>query len=333
MAKITVVVPIYNTAATLQRCVNSVLAQTFEDFELILINDGSKDNSDELCRKYAENDSRIRYIFQENRGLSAVRNRGIDLSQSEYICFLDSDDYIDNGCLEFMLSRAQKTTADIVLCSYFIENNAKATPIEVTEAVLSKENINSYIVDLKAKNVFDPAWNKLYRLAFLKSSGVRMPEGEYFEDTAFNLNLLKFNPKICVYNRCFYHYVMNVGSITHRYNPQKLETLKERARLLKSATKGIDKYCDFYFIKSVFSAFIDMFLSLEKAEIFKTIASEISKQEFICAAKNAYYSGLTSKLIIKAAQSGSLKTVYNFCRLSYLLKYKMQSLFLKVKGK
>ncbi len=96
---ISVIVPVYNAESTLQRCVDSILAQTFEDFELILINDGSKDQSGDICDEYAAKDSRVKVIHKPNGGVSSARNAGLRIAHGEYIAFIDSDDYIDNDYL------------------------------------------------------------------------------------------------------------------------------------------------------------------------------------------------------------------------------------------
>ncbi|MBR2043895.1 MAG: glycosyltransferase family 2 protein [Clostridia bacterium] len=333
MCKISVVVPVYNCERTISKCLSSILNQDFKDFELIIINDGSPDNSEEICNLFASRDDRIRYIRRENGGLAAVRNLGLSEAKGEYICFVDSDDYIEKNALSFMLGVAERENSDIVLCGYFIENGKRVESNFSLPKTLNRENINSAIVELKAKNLIDPAWNKLYKTSFLKNAAVKFPVGEYYEDTYYNLKLLRFFPKITVIKECFYHYVLQMGSITRRYNKEKLATIKSRARLLKECTSGVEPYCDFYFIKCVFSAIADMFFSLSKMEIKENIKAEISSDEFIKAAENARFSGLSSKLIILAAKSKSVNFVYLFCRCSFILKYKMQKLFSVVKNK
>lgn len=333
MCKISVVVPVYNCEKTLSECLKSILNQTFNDFELIIVNDGSPDGSDAVCREFAEKDTRIKYIRRENGGLASVRNLGLSEAKGEYLCFVDSDDYIDKDALEFMYGTAEKNQSDIVLCGYFIENGKSCEKNNCRNAELGGTDLNSYMVELKSKNLIDPAWNKLYRLSFLKKTGVLFPVGEYYEDTYFNLRLLEFGPKVSIRTECFYHYVLQMGSITRRYNKEKLATIKDRARLLKSSTRGIGPYCDFYFVKCVFSSFIDMFFSLSKKEIKEYIKQEITTQEFIDAANNAEFSGISSKAIISTAKSKSVCRVYLFCKLSYILKYRMQKIFSAVKNK
>lgn len=333
MCKISVVVPVYKCEATLEKCLESVLNQSFKDFELIIINDGSPDNSDGICRRFAQKDSRIKYIRRENGGVASVRNLGLETAKGEYLCYIDSDDYIEEETLSFMYKVACEENSDIVICGYFIENGKSRLANYCKSVTVSGDEINSCIVELKSKNLIDANCNKLYRLSFLRESGVRYPLGEYYEDTYFNLKLLEHKPKISVKEECFYHYVFNMGSITRRYNENKLAAIKERARLLKGVTRGVDAYCDFYFIKSVFSSFMDMFLSLPKKQIKEYIKQEITAEEFINAASNAEFSGVTAKLIISTARSKSVIGVYLFCLFSYLLKYKMQKIFSRVKNK
>lgn len=331
MCKISVVVPVYKTENTVEKCVNSILSQTFSDFELLLINDGSSDNCDEICKRISETDCRIKYIKKENGGLSSVRNLGIDMAKGDFIFFCDSDDYVDAGCLEFMYKNAVGTLADIVICGYVMENGKSISYISADSCLLDYESINSHIIELKSKNIIDPAWNKLYRRDFLLKTGVKMPVGKFYEDSCFNLNLLRYRPIISVCSECFYHYVLHMGSITRRYNPEKIETIKDVARLLKSVTSGVDEFCDFYFIKMVYSSIIDMFLSCKRKEIIEKINAEISTDEFVLKAENASAGGMLNKIIIKSAGSGNANIVYLFCFGSYILKYKMQRLFMKVR--
>ncbi len=332
MCMISVIVPIYKTEKTLERCINSILAQSLKDFELVLINDGSPDNSEQICKKFAAEDKRIRYILKENGGLSSVRNLGIEEAKGDYIAFVDSDDYIEPDMLEYMHSIALRDNCEIVMCGYKIENGKTVVDNFCNDMILDCKNINENMVELKSKNLIDCAWNKLYNRDFLIKTGVKMPVGETYEDTAFNLELLKHKPRISVTSKCFYHYVQNMGSITKKYDPKKLETMKKRARMLLEVTEGIEPYCGFFYVKSVFSSIIDMFLSCGRAEIMNIIACEINDSEFKKAAEVAEFGGALNSQIIKAARSGSAKSVYRFCKLSYLLKYKMNKLFMRVKS-
>lgn len=322
MAEISIIIPVFNCEDSVAACVDSVTNQTFKDIEIILINDGSTDQSDTICRKLAEEDNRIIYYSRENFGLAATRNFGISVAGSKFICFADSDDYLEETALEFMHKKALSTTADIVLCGYYLQSRFVFKSVKTEDLILNSDNINQHLAELKDKNLIDPVWNKLYKSEFLKNSGVLMPEGEIFEDTYFNLSLLEHNPKIVVLGKCFYHYLTNIGSITRRYNREKLQILKARAQLLRMVSNGIGEYCDYYYIKSVFSAFIDMFISLDNKEILNAIADEIKIDDFKSAAQNADYNSLFAKAVIGIAKSYNSSLIFAFCKLCYFFKYK-----------
>jgi len=329
MPKISVIVPIYNTAKYLRTCIDSVLSQSFGDFELILVNDGSPDESEEICKSYF--DSRVKYYYKENGGLSSARNFGLDKALGEYIVFIDSDDYIDKDCLEYLVEKIEEKKADIVLCGFYLQSGESAIPVIAKSGLFAGEEINKAIVELKSKNLIDTSCNKIYRASFLRENNLIFPEGEIFEDTCFNLTALSFKPLIFVSDKCFYHYVQHKGSVTKSYNEKKLETMKLRANLLKSVTSGVDSYCDYYYIKCVFSAIIDGFLSLPKSEIKSVISKEISDNSFIEKANSAKFSGINAKAVCFVAKSGKVNLVFLFCKFTYILKYKFQKLFLRVK--
>ena len=328
--KISVIVPVFNGEKTLRRSLDSILAQSFRDFELLLIDDGSTDKSGEICELYESKDNRVRYIKKENGGPSSVRNLGIKEAKGGYIAFADSDDYMDEGAFEFMYEKALETAADMVVCGFFTELGNTVQKVFCEEMTIEGE-YGEKIIPLKSKDLLDAPWNKLYKTEFLKKTGVEMPLGEIFEDTAFHLELLKHSPKIAVYSKCFYHYVQNMGSVTKKYNPEKLELIKKRAKQLKEVTTGIDSYCDFYYIKSIFSSFIDMFLSCEKRKIKDLIKEEIAENDFKNAVQNADFCGRYNKVIIKVAKSGNYRKIYNFSKVCFFLKYKLRKLFLKVR--
>lgn len=201
---ISVVVPIYNRESTLRRCVDSVLRQTYENIEVILVNDGSSDNSENICREYAKTDSRVQVISKENGGLSSARNAGIDKSRGEYIFFLDSDDWIDPDTLEALLKAALREDADVTnCCLYFnypdsteysraseekhIVNDTKALIKWMLEGGI---DANSACGKLIKKSVFenlrfdescdfceDDEFS--FRMALIVNSYVRIPDAKY----------------------------------------------------------------------------------------------------------------------------------------------------------
>ena len=116
---ITIIVPVYNSEKTLHRCVDSILDQTYQNFEILLINDGSKDHSGDICDEYAKSDTRVRVFHKENKGVSAARNTGLDNAKGAWVSFVDSDDWISSEYLNVLYKEAIVTNADVVTCDFF----------------------------------------------------------------------------------------------------------------------------------------------------------------------------------------------------------------------
>ncbi|SHJ33534.1 glycosyltransferase [Pseudobutyrivibrio xylanivorans] len=209
--KISVIVPIYNAKNELERCINSLLNQTYRDLEIILINDGSTDGSDIICDNYKNVDSRVRVIHQENRGLSGARNAGLDASTGSYIFFVDSDDYLEADTLDKLMKHLIECKADVAACG-FVQvfdtlpdepfTNVKPGIWSGREAVMQMMSNN---------NLCTTAWNKLYKSELWKD--IRFPEGRLHEDEATTYKVL-YKSKIVTYMPdCFYKYYQRDNSI------------------------------------------------------------------------------------------------------------------------
>lgn len=331
MFKISVIVPVYNAEKYLYTCLDSLVSQSFKGFEVLLIDDGSMDSSGDICQIYSKKYDFIRYIKRENSGAAATRNFGMSIAQGDYFCFVDSDDYIDVDALEYMYNKAIETDADILMCGYLMQNKKSVSEIKADIGIYKGKEINSRMAEIKSKNLIDSPCNKLYRADFVKNTGVLMPENETFEDTDFNLRLITHNPTFVISDKCFYHYMLHMGSVTRHYNPKKLEIIKKRALLLSECTEGIENYCDFYYIKSVYSSIIDMFLSCKAKKIKSVIKKECADPVFRQKAENCEAKGRGATLIKSTAMSFSVNKIYWFCLFCYVLKYKLQRLFLKVR--
>lgn len=226
MHGISVIIPVYNAENTLHKCLDSIQAQTYHDFKVILINDGSKDKSREICETYCEKDERFKLINQENAGPAKARNRGIDEADSKYLAFVDSDDYIEPDMFEKLYTAAEVSFADITICGYYVENedgsmrkcSFKYHPGIYHGAELKKIALEA--IDIGVSGNIPPY------------SSIRLVKRECMENPR-----LRFNPDIyrsedyLIWNSLFskiqclclitdehlYHYVQNDCSITHRY--------------------------------------------------------------------------------------------------------------------
>lgn len=192
MFKVSVIIPVYNTEKYLKACLESVVHQTLQELEILLINDGSTDSSLEIMEYYqGQYPERIRVITKENGGQATARNLALPLCTGEYIGFVDSDDYIEPEMYEKMYNRALETDADYVECDYVnVRINEKGEQVRIADY---GSRVREYT---SRKDMFlDPMlapWNKLYRAELLQKSGVTFPEGLIYEDTAFCLKALSF---------------------------------------------------------------------------------------------------------------------------------------------
>ncbi|WP_066633812.1 glycosyltransferase [Desulfolucanica intricata] len=213
---ISIVVPVYNVEQYLDRCVNSLINQTFKDIEIILVDDGSTDNSPKLCDEYARQDNRIKVIHKKNGGLSDSRNMGIHYAKGEYILFVDSDDYIENDTCEKFANIVSEQEVDIV-----IGGAKKITSSEVKKMLPSTSLYNSVLSgsdylkhELKHNCAKMAACLNLYRRKFLLENNLFFKIGLLHEDEQWTPRVFLAASKVLVSDNCFYNYVIREDSIT-----------------------------------------------------------------------------------------------------------------------
>lgn len=212
MPLISVIVPVYNVEKYLGKCLDSILDQTFEDFEVLLIDDGSSDRSGEICRRYEEKDERVRYIQKENGGAGQARNYGVNLARGKYISFVDSDDYIDAHMLGVLYENITKSGADVASCGVYNVFQQKRIPqYDKIETFLSPAEEAFGLLLLGEKIPGSPC-NKLYRSWIFQK--VRFPVGIFYEDVAFHTDLMQEIKNIYVDTTPLYYYVHRQNSIT-----------------------------------------------------------------------------------------------------------------------
>lgn len=213
-AEVSIIVPVYNVEEYIGKCIESILNQTYRNFELILINDGTKDHSLEICKKYKK-DCRVRIISQPNQGLSAARNRGIHVARGKYLLFVDSDDYIAPRMLEELYNAIIIEDADIAQCGFIkvmenLELKEERYKGCITKKVIYgddwfKEYERNYLI-------FTVAWNKLYRKHLFDK--IRYPKGKLNEDEYVVFPLFCTARKIVVLNQGLYYYVQRESGLS-----------------------------------------------------------------------------------------------------------------------
>ena len=260
MAKISVIIPVYNVENYIGRCLDSILAQTHSNFDIILINDGSTDNSGRICDEYAKKDSRINVLHQHNQGVAVARNVGLDWifnnSDSEWFAFIDSDDWVNPSYLQFLLEACLNNNSFISICNYERKDkyesmdsySCSTTDLWLTEDFFIENHCAAVV-----------PWGKLYKKELFKD--IRYPVGKIHEDEFVTYKILFQYERTPVINEKLYNYFINKNGIVHSYwNPARMyvfEAIDERIEFFKSRNMDklyrwqVNKYitylCNYYF--------------------------------------------------------------------------------------
>lgn len=210
MIKVSVVVPVYNTGKYLEKCLDSLVNQTLAELELVVVDDGSTDNSPEIIRRYAEQyPARVRAFRQENGGQAVARNAGIRECRGEYIGFMDSDDYVEKEMFERLYLAAVRENADLAECTYrYVKAEGdRELPLKPYGSVRNyRDNRDMF------RNPLVSPWNKLYRAELLRKDIAYFPEGRIYEDTAFFIKLIPYVKKSVLVEEPFVTHILREGS-------------------------------------------------------------------------------------------------------------------------
>lgn len=215
---VSIVIPVYNAATHLARCIETARRQTYRNLEILLVNDGSKDTSGAICQMYARVDARIRVTNRENSGVSATRNCGLRQATGKYIQFLDSDDYLPRNATQLLVTRAESTCSDLVIAEYYRacgDTLSRHGFLRRTD-VMDQTEFARELMDEPASFYYGVLWNKLYRADIIRSQGIECSEElEWSEDFLFNLEYIRYAQRFCALQSPVYYYVKNPDSITH----------------------------------------------------------------------------------------------------------------------
>ena len=213
MAEVSIIVPVYQVEKYIRQCVDSILAQTFTDFELILVDDGSKDQSGQICDEYARMDERVRVIHKDNGGAADTRNRGVDQAVGNYLMFVDSDDYIAPTMVECLYRNIVSQNADIAACNYlylFDNDRKKDFVTNVKSEILSGTEVFYYRKNERNYGFWTVVWNKLIKKETV--GRVRFRSGKYYEDEFWANEIYQMDIKIVTISDCLYYYRQHENS-------------------------------------------------------------------------------------------------------------------------
>lgn len=315
--QISVIIPIFNVEKFLPRCLDSVLAQTFKNFEVICVNDGSPDDCDKILEEYAAKDDRIKIVNQRNQGLSMARNNGFKIANGEYIYFLDSDDFIHPKLLECAYGLAIKHNADLVSFDY-MKNTTNQTTYEDKQELSDISNIDFFLTEEpllfwrktgKYRLSFN-VWTKFYKKDLIK--GFSFIPKIHYEDYPFTCSILSEKPRCVITNLKLYYYTCNPDSISNqKINPQQIKDYHSGINYIYDVYNKPELTKELAFLKKNFIPNIlkQQLTKCKKAEksiqpqMYETFAAELRdlhNKHLICWQGHNIFRYLTYKrLIIK----------------------------------
>lgn len=297
MTKVSVIVPVYNTEKYLRKCLDSLINQTLKDIEIIIVNDGSPDNSQKIIDEYSNKYSHIIKAYKkENGGLSDARNYGIKKASGDYIGFIDSDDFAEKNMFEELYLKAVSQNFDMVVCDikYIFDSNSNIVSSLVNDDVFTLDDKKRQMI-----NIYPAVWNKIYKKDLFKK--IHFKKNVWYEDVDFLYRLFPFLKKIGVVKKALVNYVQREGAITHTFNNKVYDYIDNWNGIIDFYKKeGLyDKYYDeleFCYIRYIYMTFIKTATNFDKNNY--KIACKVAKNNVLSHfpkyRKNKYLKGVAS---------------------------------------
>ena len=323
--KISVIIPVYNVEKYLNECVDSVLNQTYRNIEVILVDDGSPDNTPDICDEYSKNDKRVNVIHKINGGLSSARNAGIDVMTGDYFIFLDSDDYWnDTKFLECIVKEKLVNRPDLLIFGYTTDKdliNTYERNFEI-EKTLSSNNKEKCLKELISNDrLQSTACNKFVNSSLVKEHSITFQTGIYSEDIDWTAKLIILSKTISYYDDYVYFYRKNETSITHNLKRKNIMDLKNQIIRIVELSKQIEQedyyewymnYCAYQYI-----TFLNCVVTIDKSENISEFVNEMKEYAYL----------------LNYHVNKKVNLVYKFYKLlGYKGMLKILKLFLKIRG-
>ena len=335
---VTVVIPIYNTERYLERCVESVLNQTYRSLEILLVDDGSPDGCPRMCDAFAERDARVRVIHKQNEGLGMARNTGIDHATGDYICFFDSDDYVEPDTVAACVAAAVAHRADMVVFGH-TDVTPDGTPVRMRiphppKPLFVGAEITAELLPASLYTNQNPAkdWelalsscNKLFSMAVIRRSGWRfVSEREIIAEDYYSLTELHGHlDRVYILDRAFYHYTVNTASLSRSFRSDRFERIKGFSAAMITLADGMGlrasleqpiRALAFGFTVSAMKQIVAAAVPLkQRYEALKQIVCDDTLRQWVCTADRAGV-GMQKKLLYTAVK-------HQWARLCFLLVY------------
>lgn len=243
-ALISIIIPVYKVEKYLEKCIQSVINQTYENLQIILVDDGSPDNCGKICDEYAKKDHRIEVIHKSNGGLSDARNKGLEMAKGEYIGFVDSDDYIEADMYEVLYNLLKQYNADVSICNFYTVSQGKISIKNADNGINEYNRIEILKEILLDKNIQSYAWNKLYKKELFDE--IKYPIGKKYEDIGTTFYLLEKCNKVVVTGKSEYYYINRqdsiVNNVTESTITDYIEVIMQRYDYIEENIKELSSY-------------------------------------------------------------------------------------------
>lgn len=229
---ISVIVPVFNMETLLSRCLDSLLAQTFGDFEVLIVDDGSTDRSPRICDDYANRDSRVKVLHKKNGGVASARQTGLDTAIGEFVIHVDPDDWVEPTMLQELQAKAVSEDADVVICDYYVDTKEKTSLVKQQPSALDAKTILKELF----QQLHGSCWNKLVKRVCYNKFEIHFQIGlNYCEDLLTWIQMFQHDElRIAYLPKAFYHYVQHTNSITHVYTLTTFKTRLQFQHLLET---------------------------------------------------------------------------------------------------
>lgn len=347
MAEISIITPVYNVDKYLSKCLDSILCQTFKNYELIIVDDGSTDLSGRIADSYAKEDSRIKVIHKENGGAASARNEGLKIASGNYVYFPDPDDWLEKDYLNSLYQMAIKSDAELVISGFHMDYIFDEKNISFVESVHSnifdsktkvRENIHNYFDNMMVA----VPWNKLYKKEYLDQYNLRFPNLKW-DDLHFNLEVLKNINSVAILDSCGYHFLRNrAGSeTTVVFDKYLFSKRKEQFKHIMDVylywnitNKKILGVLYDYYLGRIFQCIQEIAGNSQSIEDKKRCIFDILNDDLTVAALNGYCgTGILKKITFRLLKCRNVFFILFLGRIVNKIKSKHEVSFIKIKNK
>lgn len=284
--KVSIILPIYNAEKTIARTIESIIKQTYKNIELILVNDGSEDESEKICLEYANKNANIKLFNKKNAGVSSARNFALGKATGKYVTFIDSDDCYHEKYVESMVYNLINKNVDMVICGYKRCNALKKKEVSISllDKVYSQNEYNHLIEECQKKNLFNQVWNKIFLKNIIDKYSLCFDESlSLGEDFKFVINYIKYAKKVYITNDILYIYTNSIDGLNVKYRKNRLYINLDNLKLLEKyyqANLFNTNYINKKYILTILSGIKNISANPNKKEIISEL-KELKKNNFI----------------------------------------------------